>query len=129
MQLRTVTRAAGVVGGVCWLVRYVLDAAGSGDGAASGALYWAGLALLFVALAGFGSELVSKSALWLQGIVGVAFPLLVWSVLEVLDPGTDPSLVDTVFGGAVLLLCVSRLVKGRESDGGATRRQHGAHAR
>ena len=129
MQLRTVTRTAGVVGGVCWLVRYVLDAAGSGDGAASDGLYWAGLALFFVALAGFGSELVSKSALWLQGIVGVAFPLLVWSVLEVLDPGTDPSLVDTVFGGAMLLLCVSQLVNGREGDDGATRRHHGAHAR
>lgn len=129
MQLRTVTRAAGVVGGVCWLVRYVLDAAGSGDGTASGVLYWAGLALLFVALVGFGSELVSKSALWLQGIVGVAFPLLVWSVLEVLEPGTDPSFVDAVFGGALLLLCVAQLVKGREGDDGGARRHHGAHAR
>lgn len=129
MQLRTVSRAAGVVGGVCWLARYVLDAAGSGDGAASGGLYWAGLALFFVALAGFGADLVSRSALWLQGIVGVAFPLLVWSVLEVLDPGTAPSFVDAVFAGALLLLCVSQLVKGREGDNGAKRRHHGAHAR
>lgn len=129
MQLRTVTRAAGVLGGVCWLVRYVLDAAGSGEGTVAGVLYWAGLALLFVALLGFGSELVSRSALWLQAIVGVAFPLLVWSVLEVLHPGTDPSLVDAVFGAALLLLCLSQLVRGRDGDRGASRRRHGAHAR
>lgn len=127
MQLRTVARVAGIVGGTCWLLRYVLDAAGSGDGTPADALYWAGLALLFVALAGLGSQLVSKSAVWLQAIVGVAFPLLVWSVLEVLDPGTDPSVVDAIFGGALLLLCLRDLLKSRPER--APRRAHGAHSR
>lgn len=127
MHLRTVTRVAGIAGGLCWLVRYVLDAAGSGDGTPAEALYWAGLVLLFVALAGFGTQLVSSSALWLQAIVGVAFPLLVWSVLEVLDPGTDPSLVDAIFGGALLLLCLRELVRSRPER--APRRAHGAHSR
>lgn len=127
MHLRTVARVAGIAGGICWLLRYVLDAAGSGDGTPAEALYWAGLALLFGALAGLGAQLVNKSALWLQAIVGVAFPLLVWSVLEVLDPGTDPSLVDAVFGGALLLLCLRDLLKARPQRAG--RRTHGAHAR
>ena len=126
MQLRTVARVAGLLGGLCWVVRYVLDVAGAGDGTPGDLLFWAGLVLLFVALVGFGSELVSRSARWLQAIVGVAFPLLVWSVLEVLAPGTGPSLVDAAFGAVVLVLCAVQLGRGREAP--APTRHRGAHA-
>ena len=61
------------------------------------ALYWGGLALLALALIGFGTALVSKGAVWLRVIVGIAFPALVWSVVEVLRTG-DEALVDGAFG-------------------------------
>lgn len=146
MELRTAARLSGIAGGGCWLARYVLDAAGSGEGTASDVLYWVGLALVFLALVGLGTGLVNKGAVWLQAIVAVAFPALVWSVLEAFDPGIAPSLGDAVFGGGLLLLCVQQLVRaGRRktpaSEPGAARtsrradrssrsgRSHGSHSR
>ena len=126
MNLRTVTMGAGVLGGVCWLLRLLLDLAGS-DGGVLGVLQWLGLVLLAVALAGLGAGLVGKSELWLQAIVAVAFPLLVWSVLEVLHPAGDPELIDGVFGVVVAVICGRRLLAYREAR--PERRVHGAHSR
>ncbi len=106
----------------------VLDRGGSGGGTVD-ALYWAGLALLFVALFGLGTALVNKGAVWLQVIVGIAFPLLVWSVVEVVHSAGDPVVIDAVVG--VLIAGVSLLALGqsRGGDEKPPRRHAGAHAR
>ena len=127
MDLRTSTMVSGVVGGVCWLVRLVLDLAGTDDGTLVDVLEWGGLALVGIALAAIGASLVGKSELWLRAIVAVAFPLLVWSVLEVLRQAGDPAVVDGILGVVVLAVCARRL-----KQGGAPRperRPHGSHAR
>lgn len=115
MDLRTATRVAGLLGGACWLTHYALGG--------PPALYWAGLGLLGVVLLDLGTGLVGKSVLWLRAIVAIAVPLLVWSMLEAIDPGVDASLVDAVFGGAVLLLCVQQLVR-RPRPGSADDASH-----
>ena len=127
MNLRTVTMGVGVLGGVCWVLRLVLDVAGSGNGAFLDVLEWAGLVMVGVALAALGAGLVGKSELWLRVIVALAFPLLVWSVLEVLRPAGNPAVVDGLLGAVVLATCARRLTR----DGGpaAAPRAHGAHAR
>lgn len=125
MNLRTVPVVAGVVGGVCWLVRLVLDVAGV-EGVVVDVLQWAGLVLVGIALAGMGAGLVGKSELWLRAIVAVAFPLLVWSVLEVLHPAGNPAVIDGVLGVVVAAICGRRLLERRERE---AKRPHGAHAR
>ena len=131
MNLRTVTTVtmgAGVLGGLCWLLRLVLDLAGTDDGGLVDVLEWAGFVLVAIALAALGAGLVGKSELWLRAIVAVAFPLLVWSVLEVLRQAGNPAVVDGILGAVVLAICAHRLTQG---GGGpqAERRPHGAHAR
>ena len=130
MNLRTVTSWSGVLGGLCWVVRAGLALAGTDEGAPVDALHWGGLVLLALALAGHGAGLVSRSAVWLRLIVAVAFPLLVWSVLEVLHTAGDPAVVDGVLG-VVLLLVSARGMRGSGADRPADehRRGHGAHAR
>ena len=81
-------------------------------------LQWVGLVLLAVALAGLGAGLVGRSEVWLQAIVAVAFPLLVWSVLEVLHPAGDPEVIDGVFG----------VVRGRDLRPAAAWRTDGGRA-
>jgi len=129
MSLRTVALVSGVVGGLCWLALLVLEQAESGSPDLHDALHWAGLALLAVAMVGFGASLVSSSALWLRVIVGIAFPLLVWSVLEVFHPAGDPEVVDGIFGGAVALLSIIGLARRPARQNPPPRRTHGAHAR
>lgn len=129
MDLRTIARLTGVLGGLCWVVRWVLDLTGTGDGLLD-VLQWAGLALLGVSLAGYGAGLVSRSAVWLRVIVAVAFPLLVWSVLEVFRDAGDPVLVDAVVGGGVLLVSAVGLARGGGPEPeDQPRRAHGAHSR
>lgn len=130
MSRRTVTMVSGVLGGLCWLARLVLDLVGSDSadgGTVTEVLQWAGLVLLAIALAGLGAGLVGRSELWLQGIVAVAFPLLVWSVLEVLHPAGDPEVIDGVLGAVMVVVCARGLVasRGERPD----RRLHGTHAR
>lgn len=128
MRLRALACVSGFVGGVIWLVRALL----SGD--VVDTLYWVGLVLLFVALVGLGVGLVSKGALWLQAIVGLAFPLLVWSVVEVLHADGDGVVVDAVVGVAIAATCVVALVRLRGTDRPPKppkppKRHAGAHAR
>jgi hypothetical protein len=123
MNVRPLARVCGVLGGVCWVVRWVL-----GDGTMGDALQWAGLLLLFVGMFGLGTALVSKGAVWLQVIVGVAYPLLVWSVVEVLHASGDPVLINAVVG--VMIAAACGLTLGPEDGGERPPRRHaGAHAR
>ncbi len=126
MNLRTVTMVSGVLGGLLWLLRLVVDLVSSDSGTVLDVLQWAGLVLLAIALAGLGAGLVGRE-LWLQVIVAIAFPLLVWSVLEVLHPAGDPEIIDGVFGAAMIAICARRLLEKRhERD---AHRVHGTHAR
>jgi hypothetical protein len=127
MDLRAIARWAGLLGGLFWLLRFVLDLAGS-DGVVLDLLHWAGGVLLFVGLASMGAGLVSTSATWLQAIVAVAFPLLVWSVLEVLHPAGNAVAIDGIFGLVAAGVAVYAIVKARPER--PPRARHaGAHAR
>jgi hypothetical protein len=128
MDLHTLARGSGLVGGLCWLARFVLDLNGSGTGGAADVLRWTGLVLLAVALVAMGAGLVSRSAVWLRSMVAVAFPLLVWSVLEVLHPAGDPEGIDGVFGLVAMGVAVPGLIRARSPRAGRTRAA-GAHAR
>ncbi|MCW2845094.1 MAG: hypothetical protein JWN22_3010 [Nocardioides sp.] len=128
MDLHTLARGSGLVGGLCWLARFVLDRNGSGAAGAVDALHWAGLVLLAVALVAAGAGLVSSSATWLRAIVGVALPLLVWSVLGVVHPAGDAETIDGLFGLGMAVLSVAGLVRGRSRRGHRSR-SVGAHAR
>ena len=114
MLLTVVPRLAGVLGGLLWVVRHV----GGVD-----ELRWPGLVLLAVALAGSGAALVSSSAGWLRLIVAVAFPVLVWSVVEVLHDTGDDSLIDALVGAAFALAYIVALARP-----GRTRHHAGTHA-
>jgi len=95
MTLRSVATAFGLVGGACWVVRLFLD---------QDVLGLAGFVLLGVGAAAAGAALVSSSAVPLRAFVAIAFPLLVWSVLEVVrDTGSDRS-VDGMFGAAAVVV-------------------------
>jgi hypothetical protein len=123
MNVRPLARVCGVLGGLCWVARWVLRGGTTGD-----ALQWAGLLLLFVGMFGLGTALVNKGAVWLQVIVGVAFPLLVWSVVEVFHASGDPVVINAVVG--VLIAAACGLALGPKDDGERPPRRHaGAHAR
>jgi hypothetical protein len=128
MDPHTLARWSGLVGGLCWLVRFVVDLAGSGTGGLADVLYWFGLVLLAVARAATGAGLVSRSAVWLRTIVAVAFPLLVWSVLEVLHPAGNPRAIDGVFGLVMVGVSAAGLRTARPA-GRPRSRSAGAHSR
>jgi hypothetical protein len=115
---------SGVLGGLCWLARWVIDLAELTSDPRE-ALYWAGAGLLALAFLGYGMGLVKKGALWLRLIVGVAFPVLVWSVLEVLRTA-DPEPVDGVFGAVVAVVSAVLFVRRPRPE---PVRRPGAHAR
>jgi hypothetical protein len=136
MSLRVVAAVGGVLGGGCWVARWV-----AGDPAWGDAAHWAGLGLLALALAVVGAGLVSRSALWLRVIVAVAFPVLVWSVYTVVRGSGDGVGLDGALGAVAMLwsLVVLGLTlrgrSGRPADVPAAvpdkpaRRKPGSHAR
>jgi len=109
MDPYTLARLAGLVGGLCWVARLVVG----GGGAVGGGLYYLGALLVAVALAAAGAGLVSTSATWLRAIVGVAFPLLVWSVLEVLHQNGNATTIDGVVGLVVAVVAATQLVRSK----------------
>ena len=130
MNLRAVALVSGVAGGLCWSTRLVLHLTEIGGTGLLDALQWAGLALLAVAMVGFGAGLVSSSAAWLRVIVGIAFPALIWSLLEVFRPVADTEVVDGVFGAIVLVLSLLGLRRRPARSEPPPRHTHrGAHAR
>ena len=130
MNLRTVALVSGVVGGLCWTARLVLHVTDAGSAGLLDALHWAGLGLLALAMLGFGVGLVSRGAVWLRIIVGIAFPALVWSLLEVFRPVADTEVVDGVFGALVVLISLVGLSRRPARPEPPPRRSHrGSHAR
>ncbi len=130
MNLRAVALVSGVAGGLCWSTRLVLHLTEIGGASLLDALQWAGLVLLAVAMVGFGAGLVSSSAAWLRVIVGIAFPALIWSLLEVFRPVADTEVVDGVLGAIVLVLALLGLRRRPARQEPPPRHTHrGAHSR
>ncbi|MDN4174564.1 hypothetical protein QWY28_16505 [Nocardioides sp. SOB77] len=120
-RLLLLARSAGLLGGLAWSVRWPL-----GSGAAGDAAYWIGLVALAVALAAYGATLVRVT--WLQVVVGVALPVLVGSLLEVLRGDGDGLALDGLVGLGALLVAAAgaaRARRGRPSRRTGTR----SHAR
>jgi hypothetical protein len=109
MSLRSVATAFGLVGGLCWVIRAFSDQEVLGP---------TGFVLLGIGAAAAGAALVSSSAPPLRVFVAIAFPLLVWSVLEIArDNGVDRS-VDGIFGAAGVVVALVAFL---------TRPVHGNH--
>ena len=123
----------GLLGGLCWVVRWVVEMIGFSPGW-SGPVHWMGLGLLCLALAAVGAGLVSRSALWLRVIVALAFPLLVWSVYTVLRGSGDDPAFDGVVGLLAVVLSVVAVMAARRSAApppvarGGRHGSHGSHA-
>ena len=123
-------RLAGVLGGLCWLGRALLD---DGDGPTSviDALHWGGAALLVIALLGIGAGLVS-GLVALRVVVAICLALLGWAVLEFLHQQYDDRGVDGVLGVLMALYCLAGLLlRRRHTDDGEPRqprRSSGSHA-
>jgi len=127
MNLRVLAVLAGVLGGACWVARWVAGREGEVASWADSA-YWAGLALLGLALAGVGAGLVSRSAVWLRVLVAIAFPLLVWSVYSVLRGADDDLRLDAILGGVAVVVFAGMLLRGRRARQAKPRRSHGSHS-
>lgn len=129
MDVRALGSVAGVLGGLCWVVPWVAEVGGSTPGW-SGALHWAGLGLLAASLAVVGAGLVSSSAPWLRVLVGVAVPLLVWSLYSVLRGGAGALVLDGMIGVLAVGLGAVALATGRRTATSAARHgvDQGSHA-
>jgi hypothetical protein len=112
LDLRRTAQAAGLVGGIAWVVASFLP----NDPRTSLAtlLLWLGLLLLTVALLGLGLMLVKSDVLPLRVFVALALPTLVWGVFAIVrDSASDRPLVDAVFGAVVGLISGLQLVRRR----------------
>jgi hypothetical protein len=126
--MRTPAAVAGLLGGLCWLGAYVLDAT-SGGGLVD-ALTWAGYVLVGLAVLAAGAGLVSRSATWLRVLVAVCFAALVWSVLEVLRDSLDGLTVNAAFGVLAAVVAVVVLTRGRPASAAPAGHRAGrSHAR
>jgi O-antigen/teichoic acid export membrane protein len=112
LDLRRTAQAAGLVGGIAWVVAYFLP--NDPRTAPATLLLWLGLLLLTVALFGLGLLLVKSDVLPLRVFVALALPTLVWGVFAIVrDSASDRPLVDAVFGAAVGLISGLQLVRRR----------------
>jgi len=98
VQLKTLVALGAGVGGLCWIGEYVLERVGAPDVLPS-LFFWVGLLLMTAAFLGAGITLVRTGNHWLELVVGVATPALVWSVVWAFRGGSsDPYVVDGLFG-------------------------------
>jgi hypothetical protein len=119
IALRLLACLAALVGGLVWVVFRLVD--GLPD-----VVYWVGLALVALALAGAGAGLVKRSAVGLRLVVALAFPALVLSLYSAIRPA-DERLVD--LGGGGLAALVGIVFALRRSRSAEHQRYHGSHAR
>jgi hypothetical protein len=130
VTLTTLARLAGVLGGLCWVGRAILD---DGDGPASviDALHYGGLALLVMSLLGIGAGLVS-GLFALRILVAVCLTALAWAILEFLHHQYADRTVDGVVGALMAAYCLAGLVANRRHhddqapDGHRSRGSHAA---
>lgn len=127
MISRTPACLSGILGGACWVARYLLDDYGvvDADGQIGTALRWAGLTWLVLALFAAGVGLTARSILALRLVVGVCVVLLAATALSLLYPATGRLLGDAIFGGTVLLSSMVLWWRGRTEH--HHRGTHAAH--
>ena len=91
---------AGLLGGIAWVVAWLLPAGGL-----VGVLLLVGAVLLTLAMSGLGLMLVRSDFQALRIFVGVALPTLVWGVFGVVhQSASDTGLLDAVFGAVCGLI-------------------------
>lgn len=115
---------AALLGGLLWVAHALV---GGGSDPVPATLHYAGLALIVLAAAAFGSTLVKSDAVAMRVTVGLASGLLALAVIEAFR-GTDSGWYDGVWGVVAALLGAIALVRGR---GKTPRRSRsgGAHSR
>jgi hypothetical protein len=123
-------RVAGILGGLCWVVRTFLESAG-GPTAAIDALRYGGLALLVMALLGIGAELVS-GLVALRVVVALCLVALAWAVTSFLHHQYTDRYVDAVLGALMVVYCSAGILLRRrhagDDQGHRPHRSPGAHA-
>jgi hypothetical protein len=102
VQLKTLIALSAIVGGLCWIAKFFAERGGASDELLD-ALLWAGLVLMTIAFLGAGVNLVRIGNHWLELVVGVATPALVWSVVWAFRGDADAYVVDGVFGALAVL--------------------------
>lgn len=110
MTVRQLGGALGALGGLVWIVRWVM----SPDGQVGDLMRWGGLALVLLGLVCIGLTLVKGSALWLDVVVGFAVPALFWAVYEVVRGELrDAYILHGILGVVCLLVGALTFVRGR----------------
>lgn len=121
----SLARIAGILGGLCWIGRALLDD-GNGPTSVIDGLHYGGLALLVLALLGIGAGLVS-GLVALRLVVAVCLVALAAAVLSVLHQQYSDRAVDGILGGLMVAYCVVGILARRSAD-----REHerstGSHA-
>jgi hypothetical protein len=127
----SLSRIAGILGGLCWIGRAVLD---DGDGPTSliDGLHYGGLALLVIALLGIGAGLVS-GLVALRVVVAICLVALAAAVVSFLHHQYADRSVDGILGGLMVVYCAVGLLarRGRASEDHDRERRHhsrGSHA-
>jgi hypothetical protein len=132
MTPTSLTRVAGVLGGVAWLAGAVVDRT-DGAEALVNTLHWGGSALILIALLGIGAGLVS-GLLALRVVVAACLAALAWAVVEWLHSALPDPYVDGAAGVVLALYCLASLRRrrrlAREHVGPRTTRARrtGSHA-
>jgi hypothetical protein len=127
----TLVRVAGIVGGLCWIARAILDTGNVSAGLID-ALHYGGLALLVISLLGIGAGLVSGIAA-LRVVVAVCLVALAWAMVSFLHQQYSDRAVDGILGGLMVAYCVVGILARRSSEDGGSdpgrpHRSRGSHA-
>jgi hypothetical protein len=126
----SLSRLAGILGGLCWIGRAILD---DGDGPTSviDGLHYGGLALLVIALLGIGGGLVS-GLIALRVVVAICLVALAAAVLSFLHQQYSDRSVDGILGGLMVFYCIvgilARRSRGEDDGGRESHRSRGSHA-
>jgi hypothetical protein len=129
VSLTTLARVAGVLGGLCWMGRAILDD-GNGPTSAIDALHYGGLALLVLALLGVGGGVVA-GVVALRVLVALCLVALAAAVVSFLHQQYSDRAVDGILGGLMVIYCVVGILvrrrRGRDDDSAEPRRSSGSH--
>ena len=116
-MVRSLAQVAGVLGGLLWVLRLVVDRAVGVGPTTSAALLAAGAVLLAVAVLELGLRLVDRAPGWLRVVVAVGVVALTVSVVIVVRGSGESVVVDGALGVLGAVVC-----------GLALRRRGGARA-
>jgi hypothetical protein len=127
----SLSRLAGILGGLCWIGRAILDD-GNGPTSVIDGLHYGGLALLVIALLGIGGGLVS-GLVALRVFVAICLVALAAAVVSFLHQQYSDRSVDGILGGLMVFYCIVGILarRSRAADEHAKESRHhsrGSHA-